>query len=352
MLLLLKVIPQVLHILVVLKFRVALNVNNAHLNVVTQQFVEYHCKSTFGLILGLHGSEQKVEPLGLLYEQRLQDVPPTEREQLTLCLAQCLGKREYAYTKRHKIVILVNNKAQQPLVGQWNVHLHKLFNLLWCERCKAIKLCIALVAQFKECLAITPCNLGTGFCPHNAHAELLLNNGGNTLCLGPLFSRYLEQELHPINILHITQTLKVLGIIGVIIYCSHCTQAVKTLNEHTLGIEIGKAQRTLYLSHTTLTCPRLGCGEERIYHLVVINEIYPTETRCLYAPFLVGMRIYYSSNTTHDFTVAVGKEIVGIAELERRITVFAQSTHCILEQLGNKIRVTLVQFIIKTHKAL
>ena len=142
-----------------------------------------------------------------------------------------------------------------------------------------------------------------------------------------------------------------LGIIGVVIYSGHCAHAVKALYEHALGVEIGKPERSLYLGHSALACPSFGSGEQGIYHLIVINKIHPTKTRSLHTPLLVGMRVYYGSYSPHNLPVAVGKEIVGIAELKCRVTVLTQSTHCILKQFGDKIRVIFVQFVIKTHKA-
>ena len=69
MLLLLKVGPQVLHVFVMFEFGVALDVNNAHLNVVTQKLVEYHCKGSLALVFGLHGCKQEVESFGVLDEK-------------------------------------------------------------------------------------------------------------------------------------------------------------------------------------------------------------------------------------------------------------------------------------------
>ena len=160
MLFFLKIGPQVLHVLVVLKFGITLYVNNSHLNVMPYQFIEHQCECTLALILWLHCRKQEVESFGLLYEKRLEYVPPSKWEQVTFCLTQRLGKRENAYTKRHKIVVLVNHQTQQALVGHRQVHLHKLVNLLWSERRKAIQLRVALVAQFKESPAITLCYLG------------------------------------------------------------------------------------------------------------------------------------------------------------------------------------------------
>ena len=159
--LLLKVVPQVLHLLVVLELGVALNVNNSHINVVPQQLVENKCKRALALVLGFHRGKQEVEPLWLLYEKRLEHMPPTEGEQTSLCLAQSLGKRKDAYAKRHKIIVLVNHQAQQAFVGHRQIHLHKLINLLWSERCKAVKVRVALVAQLKESLAVILRNLVT-----------------------------------------------------------------------------------------------------------------------------------------------------------------------------------------------
>ena len=61
-------------------------------------------------------------------------MPPAEREQATLGLAQGVGKREYAYSKCYKVVVLVNDKAEQSFVGKRKVHLHELLYLLWGER--------------------------------------------------------------------------------------------------------------------------------------------------------------------------------------------------------------------------
>ena len=143
-----------------------------------------------------------------------------------------------------------------------------------------------------------------------------------------------------------------LRVVRVVIHCGHRTQTVEALDEHTLAVKVGKAQRALYLMEPMLTRPPLGSGEESIHHLGIIDEVDPAEACSLLPPLLVGSLVLYYSDAAHHLAVAIGKEIVGIAELEGRIAVLAECIHSIIKELGYIVRRLLVQFIREIDKQL
>ena len=352
MLLLLELIPLGLHLGIVLQLRIALNINNTQFHEVTQHFTEDQRKCTLTLIFGLHCHKQEVETLGRFHKESLQQMPPTQREHPAPRLAQSLGKRIYTHAHSHKIVILVNNKRDKTQIHNRQIHLYILFYLLLAQRRVTIKLRVALVDKPEQRLSEPFGKLGTRLAVHHPKAELTGHNCSHTLSLLPFLIGHLEQILHPIDILDITHTLHVRRIIRMVVYGSHCTQAVIALDEHALAVEIGKAQRTLQLGETTLTRPVLNRREQSINHLGIINKIDPAETRSLYPPLLIGTPVQYRSNATHKLAILVGKEIICLTELKRSIAILAQCCHLIGIKVWNIIRVTLIEFISKTHKTL
>ena len=56
-----KVVPLAMHLLVVFKFRITLDVNKSHIDKIAKQVVEYHGKNTFALVFGFNCYKQKVK---------------------------------------------------------------------------------------------------------------------------------------------------------------------------------------------------------------------------------------------------------------------------------------------------
>ena len=140
--------------------------------------------------------------------------------------------------------------------------------------------------------------------------------------------RYIDLKFMPILILSVSDTLHLLGVIGIIINCSHRTDLIETLDQHTLVI--GKAHRTVDLLHALFAGPFLDSTEKGINHLVIINKINETKAGTFLSPSLVTRAIHHTSDTAYHLPVLIGKEVNSVAHLERRIFLLIQRHHLFL----------------------
>ena len=82
-------------------------------------------------------------------------MPPAEREQSALCLAQRLGKRVYAHAQSDEIVIGIHYQRDEAQVNDRDIHLDELLYLLFGKRGITVQRCITLVDKLEQLCAIT-----------------------------------------------------------------------------------------------------------------------------------------------------------------------------------------------------
>ena len=122
-----------------------------------------------------------------------------------------------------------------------------------------------------------------------------------------------------------------LGVVGVIIYGGHSAHLVVSLDEHSLWVHICEAQWADDFCHTLLAAPLFGGIKQRLTHLDIIDEIYPSEAQTLALPLLVGAMIDDCGYASGHLTILVSQEILSLAELEGCILVLTQGVHVVAE---------------------
>lgn len=108
-----------------------------------------------------------------------------------------------------------------------------------------------------------------------------------------------------------------LGIVGIVVDGGHRGELVEALNEHALGIHIGKSERALDFVHATLLAPSLHRVDKSTAHFEIVDEVNPSEAYALLIPRFVGATVDDGRHAPDDFPVLViGQEIVGFAKFE------------------------------------
>ena len=119
--------------------------------------------------------------------------------------------------------------------------------------------------------------------------------------------RYGDSVFHPSGLLDISVLLHMLRIVRMVIKESHCADAVESLHQHSLRIEISKAERAYYLCHSMFASE----GGDRIQkcagHLHVVDEVDPSESDLLHTPGLVCLVVDDCSHSAYDFSVLICK---------------------------------------------
>ena len=143
-----------------------------------------------------------------------------------------------------------------------------------------------------------------------------------------------------------------LGVVGIVVDGSHRSQLVEALNQHTLRVHIGKAERAYHLRHPLGASPGCNGIEEGTRHLHIVDEIDPTEAHTLAIPPFVGAMVDDAGNTTYHLTVAISHEIFGLAELKGSILVLTQRVTLVAIKVGSIKLVATIQVVVELDKGI
>ena len=127
----LEIFPLSLYLVVQFQFRITFSIFESHLLENRNQIVEQQGIHTFVLIFRLHGYEEQVEHLRILFhEDELQQMPPTERKQASLGLLQSFAERWHRDTYRNDVIHSIGHECHHTKVEKRQEHLDVLLNLL------------------------------------------------------------------------------------------------------------------------------------------------------------------------------------------------------------------------------
>ena len=301
----LEIFPLRLYLAIFFQFRITFSIFETKLLIDRNQIVEQQCIDSLVLIFWFHGYKKQVEYLRVfLHENQFHQMIPTEWEQASLGLLQCLTQRRHGNTYRNHIVFGIGHQCHHTKIKNRQEHLDVLLNLLRRQSRITIKFAIGFVHQIEDSLAIFVDIFGRSTL-HNLQAILAHNDFGNTLVLVRNSIRNVNLEFYPIGFLLETELFHVLRIIREVIDSGHSTQLFETFYQHPFRIEISKTKRTYHFGHTTFLAPGLNCLEQSIGHFHIIDKIHPSETYFLFAPSVVGAIVQDSRNTSYQLTVLV-----------------------------------------------
>ena len=226
----------------------------------------------------------------------------------------------------HRIILFPYDQRYQIITQHRDIHIDIIIDLLLGQSCETIQGSESRV-QCMEYRTGVRHNLLSVLELQHLQSVFLLHDLTDTQMLLRNAIRYIDLKFMPILILSVSDTLHLLGVIGIIINRSHRTDLIETLDQHTLVIHIGKAHRTVDLLHALFAGPFLDSAKKGINHLVIINKIYETKAGTFLSPSLVTRVIHH---TAYHLPVLIGKEVNSVAHLERRIFLLIQRHHLFL----------------------
>ena len=180
-----------------------------------------------------------------------------------------------------------------------------------------------------------------------------LHHLGNLRVLLRSFFGYFKIILHIVVVFHpAAQLLHVLRIIRIVVTGRHRAEPVKAPRQHTLGVHVGKAQRSYDILHALLPAIVLYGLEQGIRHIQVVDEVNPAEAHVLLLPLLVGFVVDDGSHTSDHLPILHGKVILSFAEVKGRIPVFRQRVQLVAVEIGHIVGIALVEIIMELDKSL
>ena len=99
----------------------------------------------------------------------------------------------------------------------------------------------------------------------------------------------------------------------------------------------------MYFLHASRPRPALGCAEEGIRHIIVVNKIHETKPGMFLFPYFVRLVIDNPTNPPHDLVPPVREEVRGIAVFKGRVLTHRKRIPLVVNQRGYKIFISLVQ---------
>ena len=181
---------------------------------------------------------------------------------------------------------------------------------------------------------------------HLGYAEVLVLVGFVTRL------RNKNLALHPAHFLGISVLHHVLRIVGVVVDAVHGAQLVISLGEHAFQVHIGESHGADYLLHPMLAAPFLHGTEQQPRHFGVVDEVNPAKAHGFLSPLLVGFAVDDGAHSAHYLAAAPSQEPLSLAEAEGRVLLLVECVQCILQEIGHRIGVVLVEFVIEAHKLL
>ena len=159
-----------------------------------------------------------------------------------------------------------------------------------------------------------------------------------------------DLAFHPIDLVGVAVVLKMLRIVGEIVDRRHGRELVEAIDEHTLGVKVGEAERSHEFGAAMLSCPVFGLSKQCAAYFQIVDEINPAEASRLFVPRAVGLVVDDTSHTSHDFSVAPRQIVIGLAEFEGGILLWVVGVEHILEQVGHGKSVILIEFVVEADE--
>ena len=159
-----------------------------------------------------------------------------------------------------------------------------------------------------------------------------------------------EAHLYPVGLLLKAQGLHVAGIVGIIVDGGHRGELVVALDEHSLGVDVCKSERPHDVGHAALLAPELHGRDEGRRYLLVVDKIYPAEAHIAGVPCVVGAVVDDGGHTAGELAVLVGQKVVRLAELERGILGLGERGEHVLQEVGHRVGIVLVELVIEAYE--
>ena len=155
MLLVLKRSPHCLNLGIGFQIGIGLSIKEAVLPVALKQIADNQRVDTFVLPLRFYSDKKEFHCIRPFPEQCLEDMNPTEREDLTITFLKCFCQRRNRNSRSNQITLFILNERKKVHISEVHIQIHIILDLALCKKRKSVKLAICLIDKFKELLTIS-----------------------------------------------------------------------------------------------------------------------------------------------------------------------------------------------------
>ena len=286
------------------------------------------------LPLGMDTVEQQVNVLELA--QGLQDVVPTKGEKMAISLLVGFVEVGYAEAEGYQIIVLIYHKTSEIEVNKGEVLFDVDIDFLLGEGDEIIEVLESGIDGIEE-FACVGIDLLAGFEFEESQVILLhdeLVDAGHLVGDG---LRSINLILSPLAGNFVASTFNEIYVILGVVEGADVLALVETFNHPAFFIHVGKAERTFYLGHSLLFTPSHDGVEELGEDIVILNEVKPSETDCLFVPPLIDRVVYDSSHAAHNLLAAIGEPGFEVAMIQRGV-LLGEQTQFVAHQRRNVSR--------------
>ena len=158
-----------------------------------------------------------------------------------------------------------------------------------------------------------------------------------------------QPPLHPVDGFLESELRHVVDVVMMVVDGDHRPNLVVSLVEHALRVHVGESERSFDFGHSALLAPLLHRLYERTAHLLVVDEVYPSESDAFVFPCLVGLGVDDGHHAAHRLSVPVCHEHLGFAEFPCRI-LFRERVLQVEIEFRNGILAIGVEVVVEFHK--
>ena len=303
------------------------------------------------LIVGSHADKQEVECLHLFRLQGAQNSDPTEGEESAFAAAQSVRNIRHTESDANNLVLVVDHDGYKVEVQEWEIGILVMLLLPGCHGLEVIELLVRDIEHIHILITILPLQLFGRVHLINAQVIALAHKFVDTqYALGRIALRVSDLDLDPVVLLGESVSLNVLLVIREVLQRRHRREVLKSLDEQSLVIPIGEADRTVELCHAFAFAPCSNSIEQSTADLVVIDKIDPAEANLLNSPALVSNAVDDSGYASDNFTVAVSEVLNGLADIMRRVLGGVERIHLVQQEVRTELLAVFIQIVTEFGK--
>ena len=168
--------------------------------------------------------------------------------------------------------------------------------------------------------------------------------------LGRIALRVGDLDLDPVVLLGESVSLHVLLVIREVVQRRHRREVLESLDEQSLIIPVGEADRTVELCHAFAFAPCSNSIEQSTADLVVIDKIDPAETHFFDTPSLVGDTVDDSGYASDNFSVTISEILNRLADIVRRVLGGIERIHLVQQKVRTELLAVLIQIVTEFGK--
>ena len=139
-------------------------------------------------------------------------------------------------------------------------------------------------------------------------------------------------------------------IVWIVVVCGHGAYFVESLYEHSFSVEVDESHRSLHGVHSACLSPFCHCVEQFRADIIVVDEVYPSESHVECVPRLVCAVVDDGSDSSDCFPVSFSSEELEVAELECGVFLWREGRFQVDVEFWYGVWVAFVEVVVELYE--